>query len=276
MQPRCPVCRAPLQREDRAWRCAQNHSFDIARQGYVNLLLVQQKHSPEPGDSAESLRARRDFLDAGHYAPLRAAVLDLLRPLHAASLLDIGCGEGYYTAAMSEVADALAGLDIARPALQLAAKRSPRPLWLVGTGAALPFDDATLDVVTGLFIPLHVAEMARVLKPGGHALIVTPAAAHLHAMREALFDRVEPHVPDKFLDTLRPGFELVQRAECRFPLALDGTALRQLLQMTPYVWKARPERRAALEASDGLNTEAAFALLLFRRCAADLPETSLS
>lgn len=261
----CPLCREALVRQPPTWRCANNHCYDVAREGYVNLLLVQQKHSPEPGDSAESLAARRAFLEAGHYRPLRDAVVDLLAPLQAGRLLDLGCGEGWYTSAFPAIAGEVVGLDIAKPAIRLAAKRYSGITWIVGSGAALPVGDGALDVVSCLFTQLHVGEMQRALKPGGHVLVVTPAADHLWSMRAGLFEDVVAHEPDKFLADFADGYELVERREARSRFSLDGAGLRALLAMTPYVWKARPERRAALEASAGLSTEGAFALLLFRK-----------
>jgi 23S rRNA (guanine745-N1)-methyltransferase len=211
----CPLCRQPLQRGARAWACAGRHSFDVAREGYVNLLPVQHKHSREPGDSAEMVKARRDFLDGGHYRPLREEALELLRPLGAHSLLDIGCGEGYYTSALREAAAETFGLDIAKPAIQAAARRSaggPGSItWLVGSSAHLPFADAGLDLVCSLFTPLQLPELRRSLKPGGHLLLVTPAPDHLWSLRERLFDEVRPHEPDKFLSELGQGFELMLR-----------------------------------------------------------------
>ncbi len=261
----CPLCGRPLARAPRIWRCAQGHSFDVAREGYINLLPVQHKNSRDPGDDPQMVMARREFLHAGHYQPLRAAVLALLAPLQLRSLLDIGCGEGYYTGAFTEVAAEVIGVDIARPAIRLAAKSLPGITWLVGSGALLPLADASVDLVSSLFTQLHVDEMRRVLRPGGHVLVVTPAPDHLWSVRARLFDTVRAHDPDKFLAGFAALFELHRRQELRFRLNLTQATLQQLLRMTPYAWKARPERCTALAASDAFTTDAAFSLLLFRR-----------
>lgn len=260
----CPLCRLALQRDEKTWHCENRHSFDVAREGYVNLLPVQHKNSRDPGDDAQMVQARRDFLQAGHYQPLRDAVLQSLAPLQAQSLLDIGCGEGWYTSAFTQIAIEVTGLDIARPAIRLAAKRHPGICWLVGSGALLPLADESIDIVSNLFTQLHVAEMQRVLKPGGHVLVVTPAADHLWSIREQLFDDVRAHDPDKFLAGFEEAFELQAQQEVRFGLELDQPGLQQLLQMTPYAWKARPERRELLAAHEHFDTEAAFSLILFK------------
>lgn len=264
---RCPLCALPLAQSPAVWQCPNRHSFDVAREGYVNLLPVQQKASLQPGDTADSLKARRAFLDAEHYAPLREALRARLMPLAAQRLLDIGCGEGWYTASFAAFAPAVIGLDIAKPAIRMAARaharHQPGITWLVGSGARLPVDDASIDLVTCLFTPLHGAEIQRVLAPGGHLAVVTPGAAHLAELRAGLFDEVVAHQPEKFVDELQSRFRLVARDDVLAPLQLDNTALRQLLAMTPYAWKARPERRASLEAQAGLVTTAAFTILLF-------------
>jgi 23S rRNA (guanine745-N1)-methyltransferase len=161
---------------------------------------------------------------------------------------------------------ALIGLDIAKPAIQLAARRYRDAVtWLVASGAQLPLPDASLDAITCLFTQLHVHEMQRVLRPGGLLLVVTPAADHLWHLRDGLFDTVQPHEPDKFLETLGDGFALQHTQTLRFDLELDAVDLSHLLAMTPYAWKAKPHRREALARQPGLRTSAAFGLLALRR-----------
>lgn len=231
----------------------------------MNLLPAQAKASANPGDSLEMLRARREFLEAGHYAPLREAVVAMLRPLGAASLLDIGCGEGWYTSALTSVAGEICGLDIAKPAMQMAAKRYKDIIWLVASGAALPLGPASVDVAVNIFTQHHVGEIHRVLTPGGHALVVSPAPAHLLSLRAALFDEVRAHEPGKFVEEFGERFAVVREETVSFPLALSQAALGQLLMMTPYAWKAKLEKRQALEQSDGLATEAAFSVLCLKK-----------
>jgi len=261
----CPLCRNSLQREPKTWRCQQGHSFDIAKEGYTNLLMVQQKKSKEPGDNPDMVKARREFLQAAYYQPLCEAVTQLLAPLNAQHLLDIGCGEGYYTQAFSQIVPEIIGLDIAKPAVQLAAKKHPNMTWLVASSALLPVADGSIDVATSLFSPIPVAEMARVLKENGYVIVVRAADTHLWTMREALFGEVRAHQPDKFLDELSSDFSLQQQHEVRFDLQLTQQALKQLLAMTPYVWKAHPERRLALEQQTEFTTQAAFSVMVLRK-----------
>jgi 23S rRNA (guanine745-N1)-methyltransferase len=269
---RCPICAGTFTFDSRSWRCVQGHGFDVAREGYVNLLPVQHKHSREPGDTPDSIAARRAFLDAGHYAPLREALVSMLsQGAVRSSLLDLGCGEGYYTSALRACAYGLIGLDIAKAAVRMAARRHPGITWIVGSGARLPLADASIDVVCSLFTPLHPPEVTRVLRHDGEVIVATPADLHLQALRAALFERVEAHAPDKFRDAFEPALSCVEQREIRYPLRLSAVDLARLLAMTPYAWKARPERRAALEARHGLDTEAALVLMRFRRISRPTP-----
>lgn len=261
----CPLCRAALQTPAKTWICENGHAFDVSREGYVNLLPVQHKKSLSPGDTAESVAARRRFLAAGHYQPLREAVAQILSGLPAQSLLDLGCGEGYYTEAMAIAVPQVCGLDIAKPAIQLAARQYKTQTWLVASGSLLPFVDASLDIVSSLFSPLPVAEMLRVLKPSGYVLMATPAPDHLWQVREGLFEQVRAHEPDKFLAAFSEHFVLQQRLRVEAPLVLSQAALKDLLAMTPYAWKATAERRALLEANESFKTLAAFDVMLFQR-----------
>ncbi|HCA5050080.1 TPA: methyltransferase domain-containing protein [Acinetobacter baumannii] len=261
----CPVCRQRLELVSKTWRCEQGHSYDIAKQGYVNLHVVQHKHSKNPGDTPESIDARRAFLQGGYYQPLQQAVVHLLKDLKAKMVLDIGCGEGYYTSAMQQVVEQCIGVDIAKNAVQRAAKLNDKVTWVVGTGATLPVIDQSLDVCTSLFSPIPQTEILRVLKDDGYLIVVTPATDHLYAMREALFEQVNPHTPQKFVEQLQDLFELKEQQVIDAPLVLDQQALKNLIAMTPYAYKASPERRMQLEQKAHLQVTASFQIYLFQK-----------
>ncbi|MFW2005261.1 putative RNA methyltransferase [Acinetobacter baumannii] len=261
----CPVCRQRLELVSKTWRCEQGHSYDIAKQGYVNLHVVQHKHSKNPGDTPESIDARRAFLQGGYYQPLQQAIVHLLKDLKAKMVLDIGCGEGYYTSAMQQVVEQCIGVDIAKNAVQRAAKLNDKVTWVVGTGATLPVIDQSMDVCTSLFSPIPQTEILRVLKDDGYLIVVTPATDHLYAMREALFEQVNPHTPQKFVEQLQDLFELKEQQVIAAPLVLDQQALKNLIAMTPYAYKASPERRMQLEQKAHLQVTASFQIYLFQK-----------
>ena len=153
----CPTCGAALTLGPRQWSCSKGHSFDVARQGYVNLLPVTQKHSLHPGDTREQVAARRAFLEAGFYTPLAQAVCQAAQRYgsKARAILDAGCGEGYYSAQVGAALPGatLYGLDISKDAVRLAAGKYKSGTWLCGTAAHLPFPAESLDLILSMFAP---------------------------------------------------------------------------------------------------------------------------
>lgn len=269
----CPLDGAPLHCHGATWRCAAGHCFDIASQGYANLLPVQQKRSRDPGDSKEMVAARRRFLNAGHYQPIAAAVSRAaLAELPAGAMiscLDAGCGEGYYLrqlAAASGEGQTLAvlGLDISKWAVLSAAKQDKRPNWLVGSNAHLPVLPATLDLVLCMFgFPVY-GEFARVLKPGGVLLQVDAGPDHLRELREIIYPTLKP---ERLVDSQVPaGFRSLSTETVRFPLAIDGAEqIADLLAMTPHLYRASAEGRARAAALSALAVTVDVRLTRFGR-----------
>ena len=255
---RCPVCKDALARTHRSWKCGAGHSYDVAKEGYVNLLITHQRRQREPGDSAEMLRHRRSFLDAGHYAPLRDAIAALIRPDEA--VLDVGCGDGYYT---RELPVRLWGIDIAKAAVRMAAKRHPGGNYAVASAYDLPVLDGAADVALSVFAPLHSAELERVVRrDGGRVLTVVPGPRHLDGLKARFFDAPEPHPEagpferDGSATALRPAGEPLA---ITYELALDEPgAIADLVHMTPYAWYVAPERRQAVVEGGPLTTTVDF------------------
>lgn len=264
----CPICQSSLARQLSSWQCEQGHNYDQAKQGYVNLHVVQHKHSKSPGDTPDAVQARRRFLSAGFYQPLQQKIVDVVRELQVQTALDIGCGEGYYTQAMAEHIPQLVAVDIAKSAVQLASKhdQQKRVAWVVGTGAMLPVANGSMQLCSSFFSPLPKAEMCRVLQSKGYLLLATPAPRHLYALRQALFEQVNEHQPEKFLQQLQPEFQLVQSYFVESELNLNQTQLQDLVAMTPYAYKAKAERRAMLQQYEQFVVKAEFCLYVLQRC----------
>lgn len=262
----CPLCHLPLLLNDRSWHCENRHQFDQAKEGYVNLLPVQHKGSREPGDSAEMMQARREFLQAGHYQPLRERVVELLAGhlgQTSVQLLDIGCGEGYYTAAMAaHFTGQVYGLDVAKMAIRLAAKRYRDILFCVASSQRLPFADASLDGIVRIYAPCNETELARVIKPGGVILTVTPGAHHLQQLKALIYREVQLHAPE---EKVYAGFEQAAQHSLRYSMTLSGGDAAKLLQMTPFAWRAREEVWQTLQQTNTFECDADFTLTLWRR-----------
>ena len=248
----CPLDGLPLQSAGAMWRCASGHSFDVAREGYVHLLPVQNKRSRDPGDSKEMVAARRRFLNAGHYQPIAQAVgrsvLAAGAGRAAVSVLDAGCGEGYYLRQLASVLApslqlVLIGLDISKWAVQAAAKQQRDATWLVGSNANLPVMDATLDCVLCMFgFPVY-AEFARVLKPGGMLVQVDAGPDHLRELREIIYPTLKSGRADDWRTP--PGFRAPACETLRFELKLGSAEqIGDLLLMTPHLFRATAQGRA--------------------------------
>ena len=261
----CPLCGNPLTRQERAWVCENRHSFDIARQGYVNLLPVQQKRSLQPGDTREQVTSRRVFLDGGFYAPIRDALCALAKD-HACTgpILDIGCGEGYYSAHLANVLAAqLVGLDISKEAVRYAAGRYKDALWLCASAAHLPVADHSAGLITSLFALTMPEEFLRVLRPDGMFIQVLAAEDHLLGLKSIIY----PELSHKEKDSVPriPGFRLVESRPVRFTFTVEGEQVQNLLSMTPHVYRIGKEGADRLRQTEKLSDTASCVLNLYMR-----------
>lgn len=279
MSYQCPLCQQPLTLDERVWRCENQHQFDRAKEGYVNLLPVQHKRSKQPGDSAEMMQARRNFLDAGHYQPLQQRVCDMLAgvlPPTGSRVLDIGCGEGYYTHAVANRLGApdeamVYGLDVAKIAVRYGAKRYRNVEFCVASSHRLPFSDDMFDAVLRIYAPCKAQELARVVRPQGYVLTVTPGPRHLMQFKALIYQEVQLHddTPEQM-----PGFRLCEQQQLNYPMVLNSDESAALLQMTPLAWRARPEVWGILATSGEFACETDFTLRLWQRD--DSAETAIS
>ena len=269
----CPLDGLPLHCTGSAWACASGHSFDVASQGYTNLLPVQHKRSRDPGDSKEMVAARQRFLAAGFYQPIAAAVSRAVLtgvPADASiGCLDAGCGEGYYLRQLAAAVPedqtlALLGLDISKWAVLAAAKQDRRPTWVVGSNANLPVLPGALDRVLCMFgFPVY-AEFARVLRPGGLLVQVDAGPDHLRELREIIYPSLKPERP---ADLQTPaGFSRLPAETLRFPIELTNAAqIADLLAMTPHLHRATAEGRARAAALTALSLGVEVRLTGFQR-----------
>lgn len=259
----CPLCGELLIQRERALCCCRNHSFDIARQGYVNLLTVQQKHSLNPGDTREQVLSRREFLDGGFYAPIRDALCRLGEG-EAGPILDVGCGEGYYSTTLAaHLQTDLVGLDISKEAVRWAAARHKNALWLCASAAHLPVESSTFGMLTSLFALTVPGEFHRVLKPGGAFIQVLAAEDHLLNLKRIIYPTLTHR--EKNTTPELPGFQLEKTVPVRFPFTVTGQQVQNLLSMTPHVYRIGREGAEALKNTSTLTDEASCVMNLYRR-----------
>lgn len=273
----CPICGRELSREEGRYLCPGGHSYDRAREGYVHLLPANRKHAKEPGDDKGMTAARNRFLSKGYYAPLLEALqtLALERIGEEGTVLDSGCGEGYYTQGVFRALTGagkrvrLAGIDLSKPSVRLAARRLPSEEFAVASAYHLPVGTQTVDLLLNCFSPLALEGFHRVLRPGGAFLYVVPGADHLWELKQVLYDtpyrNKEENVPYE-------GFSYDTVVPVQARVWVSGEDLKNLFQMTPYYWKTPKEGAARLAELDGLELTTDFRIHVFRRNGAPLAQ----
>ncbi len=265
MQIICPLCQRPLIKQQRRWYCDNNHSFDIAKQGYTNLLPVQNKKSRSPGDDAEMVASRQRFLDKELYSNVAVALSKLASDyvkeyrLQHASIIDAGCGEGYYTEkifrALTEqaISSDIVGVDISKYAVLAAARQHKAIAWFVAKSQAIPVDHHCADILISLFAPIASEEFQRCLKSNGLLIIASTGKQHLIELRKIIY----PQVKDEAFNpqtALSDTFTASDSIRIYHPIELaDNKTIQDLLAMTPHYWRASPERKQLLAEIEQLS-----------------------
>ena len=271
----CPLDQLPLEQKERSLVCANNHTFDLAKSGYVNLLPVQSKNSKDPGDSKEMVTARQRFLNSQAYEPIADAIAELIKVISLSessfsaplSLLDAGCGEGYYLSSLQKLYSSqliqCIGLDISKWAVMAASKRNKELGWIVGSNASLPMPAQRFDGVLCLFGFPIFKEFSRVLTDSGLLLLVESGPDHLIELRQILY----PSIHD-YKQTHSDGvtdFELVSEEAKTFGFTLNSqTEIQNLLSMTPHIHKASYDGKEAVKQLESIRLTADIKLRWYR------------
>lgn len=268
----------PLEQVANTLRCPNQHCFDIAKQGYVNLLGAGDKRSKDPGDSREMVAARRRFLEAGHYEPIAIQLAGILSnlmdfvPSRRPLLVDAGCGEGYYLAQLRHlltdswpIQPHLVGFDISKWAMLAASKRLDGT-WLVASNRSIPLSDASADAVLDVFGFCNFSEFARVLKPGGVLVRAGAGDSHLRQIRDVIYARQKAPAERLSVQPIRE-FSPVLSDCLEFDLgALETQLLQDLLLMTPHFYRASAEGKQRFATVTELSVTADIRFDAWRRC----------
>ncbi len=248
----CPVCRQRLvlSRDARRWVCPSGHSFDVAREGYVNLITARRRRSRQLGDTEQGVNARRRFLATGAFDPLTNALKDIAALESPNVLLDVGCGEGRHTRSMS--AEIVMGVDAAKTATAAAARADPRGWYAVADATNIPVPDESIDLLLNVFGPIVPLELARILRRDGIVVAAHPRPRHLEELRNLVpAENTGQRTIKPPLRNATEWFVEVRTLPVRFPVPIpDESVLGDLFAMTPYQLYAPPnieERLAALE-----------------------------
>ena len=265
----CPKCKGEFVLDGNTKKCKSNHCFDKAKAGYYNLLLGVGGGTH--GDNAEMVEARRAFLSRGYYEPLaqRLAELVLGRTPVRGCVLDAGCGEGYYTDKVEctltqrDGESNLLAFDISRDAVKLAARRNRALSLAVATAYDMPLADGSVDTLYNVFSPLATAEVARVLKRGGHFIMVYPGPMHLYGLKSLIYKTPYKNEP---AEAVLDGFTLFSHETLSYEIDLDTPEdIRALFMMTPYAYRTSKEDRERVLALASVKTEIEFIIDVYEK-----------
>ena len=262
---RCPLCQQSLTLADKTFCCSNNHSFDQAKEGYVNLLPVQHKHSKDPGDNKAMVNARRAFLDKGFYQPLVDRITALYQKYGTdnGNVFDAGCGEGFYTHQHKLANNKVYGIDIAKNAVKIAAKRYKQCHFSVATLSHLPFDDNFFNWIFSVYAPILEQEFTRLLADDGYLLTVTPAENHLFELKSLIYRQANKHNTAK-----KPinALNLVTEERISYSMEFNNSDdIINLLAMTPFAFKTTDELLSDLKNKTQFSCQADFLIRLYRK-----------
>ena len=249
----CPNCSCALEKKGNSFFCENRHCFDIAKQGYINLLQSNQSSSKHHGDDRLMVKARRDFLEKGFYSELKDRLCDDIT--HCAEkpsvLIDAGCGEGYYTRGVAQslksknALAAAGGIDISKDAVAAAAKAGGDIQYAVASVYDMPVKAETADIVLNIFAPGAFDEFYRILTPGGLLVVVYPLENHLIELKQAVYDEV---YKNDSIPSVPKGFSLISSREIKQVLHLESNEdIVNLFKMTPYYYKTGADDQKKLE-----------------------------
>ncbi|WP_435236316.1 23S rRNA (guanine(745)-N(1))-methyltransferase [Psychromonas sp. PT13] len=266
----CPLCQTSFQQKDNTQICTNNHHFDIAKEGYLNLLPVNAKNSKNPGDNKEMMNARRRFLNSEGYLPLAQKLIELINNLFAekkqAHILDLGCGEGYYTNQLSNNVPEnfiISALDISKVAIRYAAKRNKKINFCVASAYDVPLPNNSLDCLLRIYAPSLDAELQRLIKTKGYLVTVTPAPRHLFQLREKIYDEVHEHPQE---NDSPAGFSKINQINLAYILSIsEAQQLQDLINMTPFAWKFNQSAMEKLLAEKHWNIECDFNIEVYQK-----------
>lgn len=247
----CPVCKEKLNTAGHSLRCCNNHSFDLSKEGYVNLLLGS-KSGDKTGDSKESARSRHTFLEKGYYSCLKKYIASKM----SGTVLDICCGEGYY----DDYEGTLYGFDISKEMVRLASKRNGSHTYFVANLSSIPVENECIDTAVHLFAPFNEKEFSRVLKNGGRLYCVVGGENHLWEMKQIVYNT--PYKNDE-QPPVTKKLKLVSKTKVTDKVCINGEDLKTLFSMTPYYYRTSKEDKEKLDSVNTLDLTVNFTVFEF-------------
>lgn len=265
----CPICKKELKRIENSLKCENNHSFDYAKSGYVNLLNPGKQNNRVAGDSKEMIRARTRFFECGAYENIKSTLTEILLSLGGKTVVDAGCGEGYYSLgiAKTNTGSTVLGFDMSKFGCEHGAKSARaeglnNAYFAVGNIFDLPLPDSYADTVVSLFAPVASEEFSRILKNGGHLVVVSAGIDHLDGLKSVLYDSIYPN-EEKFLEF--EGFDLLEVKNLKYQTVILGNdVIEALFTMTPYYHRTSQADKEKLHSVHTLKTTVEVNFIIYR------------
>lgn len=257
---RCPVCNEDFSLDKKSLVCKNNHLFDISKEGYVNLLCSSHKSGSEIGDNKSMALCRQRFLNKGYFSALSDFISGYCADFsEAATILDICCGEGYYSSEiLKNKAFQLYGFDLSREMVRLAAKRKLPASFFVSNISKIPMKDESCDLAFHFFAPFHEKEFSRILKSGGKLLTAVPGKNHLFQLKEKIYDK--PYKNDESLPQTE-ALRLIRTHKAEKSITLTSKEdIQNLFMMTPYYYRTSQKDRKKIENLDFLEVTTQFVI----------------
>ena len=255
----CPICRNELIKIETSLKCSANHSFDYSKSGYVNLLNPGKKNNAKAGDSKEMINARSMFFESGAYYKICENLCKLISLINPSLIIDAGCGDGYYThnIAKTHTGSTILGFDMSKFGCDHGSKFAKRDNltnihYSVANIFDLPVSNNCADLVISLFAPVAHEEFSRVLKSGGHMIVVSAGIEHLNGLKSILYDETYPN-EEKFLSYDSFVLERVENLKYQTKIVGNGV-IKALFTMTPYYHRTSLHDKEKLDNIDTLNT----------------------
>lgn len=253
----CPICKNKLVKVDHSMQCINRHNFDIAKQGYINLNM---HNSQNTGDNNKMIEARKNFLEKGHYSFLLDKINSLLSTED--SLVDLACGEGYYTSRF--IAKDKIGIDLSKLGLKIASKNDPNTTYLLNSIFHNPLEDACADKIITIFAPIAKEEIVRILNEDGSFILVRPDEYHLYELKKAIYDN--PYLNE--IENIRiDGMYLDNEYKISRKTTLNNEDINNLFMMTPYYNTTSKVDKDKLIDIDSLEITFSFIIDIYKKVA---------
>ncbi len=262
----CPVCGCELIKNEHCFVCENAHSFDIAKQGYVNLLTSSHKDGSLIGDNKDMAVSRRSFLSKGYFEGLCLAVCDFInrKNIENPLIADICCGEGYYTSFIkNNTNSSVYAFDISKEMIKLAGKRKNGAVYFVANISKIPLKSNCFDFAVHLFAPFHESEFSRIIKDDGYILSVIPGEKHLFELKEILYDT--PYLNDERAPETK-SLVLKERIKVTRKIKIDNQEdILSLFKMTPYYYHTKSTDKEKISSLNVLEVTTDFVILVYQR-----------